>query len=181
MRFRDNLGTAKLLRREEGWWWSIHIQCFKGKEHFLRYAGRYARRPPIAECRIQDVSNGLVSFWYRDKRLKQQQTVVCTVTEFIDRWAQHIPKRYRHAVRYCGIFASRHWNQVAETAFLLSGQRRRSKPKRLPWNLSVHRLWGHDPLTDNRKYAPTTHRCAHRGTNDFESLFLIFLLIKSRR
>lgn len=147
-----NIELEHLLRREEGRWWSIHIQCFKGKEHFLRYAGRYARRPPIAECRIQDVSNGLVSFWYRDKRLKQQQTVVCTVTEFIDRWAQHIPKRYRHAVRYCGIFASRRWNQVAETAFLLSGQRRRPKPKRLPWNLSVHRLWGHDPLTDSNGY-----------------------------
>jgi len=143
-----NRELEHLLTREEGRWWSIHIQRFKGKEHFLRYAGRYARRPPIAEGRIQEVSNGLLSFWYKDKRLKQRQTVVCTVTEFIDRWAQHIPKRYRHAVRYCGIFAPRRWNRVAETAFLLSGQRRRPKPKRLPWNLSVHHLWGRDPLTD---------------------------------
>jgi hypothetical protein len=38
---------------------------------------------------------------------------------------------------------------VAETAFLLSGQRRRPKPKHLPWNLSVRGLWGNDPLTDS--------------------------------
>lgn len=141
----------KLLRREEDRWWSIHIQSFKGKEHFLRYAGRYARRPPIAERRIQDVSNGLVSFWYKDKRLKKRQTVVCTVTQFIDRWAQHVPKRYRHAVRCCGIFAPRRWNQVAEAAFLLTGQRRRPKPRRLPWNISAQRLWGHDPLSDSKR------------------------------
>jgi hypothetical protein len=134
-----------LLRREEGRWWSVHIQFFNGKEHFLQYAGRYARRPPISERRIQDVSNGLVSFWYKDKRLKRPVTVVCTVTEFIDRWAQHIPKRYRHAVRHCGIFAPRRWNQVAEATFLLSGQRRRPKPRRLSWNVSVQRLSGHDP------------------------------------
>ena len=139
-----------LLRREECRWWNVHIQCFKGKEHFLRYAGRYARRPPIANRRIQSVSNGLVSFWYTDKRLKRRQIVVCTVAEFIDRWAQHIPKRYRHAVRHCGIFASRRWNRVAEAAFLLSGQIRRPRPKRLPWNLSVRRLSGRDPLIDNK-------------------------------
>jgi hypothetical protein len=139
-----------LLRREEGRWWSVHIQSFNGKEHFVRYAGRYARRPPISERRIRDVSNGLVSFWYMDKRLKRPVTVVCTVTEFIDRWTLHIPKRYRHAVRHCGIFAPRRWNQVAEAAFLLSGQRRRPKPRPLRWNFSVQRLSGHDPLTDSK-------------------------------
>ena len=129
---------------------SSHIRSFRGKEHFLRYAGRYVRRPPIAERRILDVSNGLVSFWYRDKRLKRDVTVVCTVTEFIDRWAQQIRKRYRHAVRHCGIFAPRRWNQLAEAAFLSSGQRRRPKPKRLRWNVSVQRLSGRDPLIDSK-------------------------------
>ncbi|HEX3353638.1 MAG TPA: transposase [Terriglobales bacterium] len=139
-----------LLRREECRWWSVHVQYFSGKEHFIRYAGRYARRPPIAERRIQNVSSGRVSFWYNDKRLKRPVTVVYTVTEFIDRWAQHIPKWYRHSVRHCGIFAPRRWNQVADAAFLLSGERRRPKARRLRWNSSVQRLSGYDPLIDSK-------------------------------
>jgi hypothetical protein len=47
-----------LLRREEMRDWKIHVQRFGGKEHFLRYAGRYVRRPPIAQRRIVNVANG---------------------------------------------------------------------------------------------------------------------------
>jgi len=43
---------AALLTEQENRWWSIKIQSFKSKEHFLRYAGRYVRRPPIAQHRI---------------------------------------------------------------------------------------------------------------------------------
>jgi hypothetical protein len=143
-----NTELEDLLRRQGDRWWSLHVQLFDGKKHFLEYAGRYARRPPIAERRILEVSNGRVSFWYKDKRLKRRVTVVCTVTEFIDRWAQHIPKRYRHTVRHCGIFSPRRWNQIAEAAFLLTGQKRRPRPRRLPWNVSVQRLSGRDPLSD---------------------------------
>ena len=125
------------------------MQYFNCKEHFFRYAGRYARRPPIAERRIEGVSNGLVSFWYKNKRLKRRVTVVCTVTKFINLWAQHVPKRYRHTVRYCGIFASRRWDQVVETVFLITGPKRRPKARRRRWKLSVQRLSGHDPLIDS--------------------------------
>ena len=34
---------------QEGRWWSIDIAHFTSKDRFLRYAGRYVRRPPIAE------------------------------------------------------------------------------------------------------------------------------------
>lgn len=36
------------LLRQENRWWSLKLQSLGSKEHFLRYAGRYARRPPIA-------------------------------------------------------------------------------------------------------------------------------------
>jgi hypothetical protein len=35
-----------VLREQEKCWWSIKIQSLGSKEHFLRYAGRYVRRPP---------------------------------------------------------------------------------------------------------------------------------------
>jgi hypothetical protein len=44
--------------------------------------------------------------------------VTLTIEDFIDRWAQHIPKRYRHSMRYFGLFSPRLWNRVVEAAFL---------------------------------------------------------------
>jgi hypothetical protein len=140
--------VERLLQQEEIRNWRVHVQAFDGKEHFLRYAGRYVRRPPIAERRIVAISNGFVHFWYKDKRLRRRETVVCTVEEFIDRWAQHVPKRYRHSMRYFGVFGPRRWSQVAGAAFALVGEKQRPRPKRRPWALSVERLSGRNPLVD---------------------------------
>jgi len=41
-----------LLGEQETRWWSVNIKSFKSKDHFLRYAGRYIRRPPIAQRRV---------------------------------------------------------------------------------------------------------------------------------
>lgn len=85
--------VERLLQREEKrTWWKVHVQAFDGKEHFLRYAGRYVRRPPIAQRRVIGIADGFVWFWHKDKRDHRQKTLRCTVEEFIDRWAQHIPK-----------------------------------------------------------------------------------------
>ena len=89
----------EMLTQQENRWWSIKIQSFKSKEHFLRYAGRYVRRPPIAQRRITDVGERTVTFWFKDKKLRRRVYVQCSLEEFIDRWAQHIPERYQHAVR----------------------------------------------------------------------------------
>ena len=40
--------TEEMLSEQEKRWWSVKVQNFKSKEHFLKYAGRYLRRPPIA-------------------------------------------------------------------------------------------------------------------------------------
>ena len=42
-----------MLTGQENRWWSIKIQSLGSKEHFLRYAGRYARRPPMAQRRLK--------------------------------------------------------------------------------------------------------------------------------
>ncbi|MCU1300237.1 MAG: family transposase [Candidatus Sulfotelmatobacter sp.] len=146
----DRDDVERLLQYEEIRTWNVHVQAFDGKEHFLRYAGRYVRRPPIAERRIVAISDGLVRFWYKDKRRRQLETIMCTVEEFIDRWAKHVPKRYRHSVRYFGLLGPRRWSQVAAAAFALIGEKQRPRPNRLPWPISVERLSGRNPLLDYR-------------------------------
>lgn len=137
-----------MLAQQENRWWSIKIQSFKSKEHFLRYAGRYVRRPPIAQRRITDVGERTVTFWFKDKKLRRLVYVQCSLEEFIDRWAQHIPERYQHAARSFGLFAPRALMQTSAAVFAILGQQRRPRPRSRRWADSLKRDFGHDPLVD---------------------------------
>jgi hypothetical protein len=144
----DHLET--LLREQEARWWSVKIQSFKSKDHFLRYAGRYVRRPPIAQKRVTYVGKRLLRFWYRDKKLRRRVYVQCSPEEFIDRWGQHIPERYKHAVKSFGLFAPRATQKTFDAVFAILGQERRSRPKPRPWAESIKRDFGRDPLVDSK-------------------------------
>src|SRR5258708_17256869 len=87
-----------MLAQQAERWWSIKIQSFKSTEHFLRYAGRYVRRPPIAQHRITCIRERSVTFWVKDKKLGRRVDVQCSPDEFIDLWSQHIPWRHKHSV-----------------------------------------------------------------------------------
>ena len=138
----------EMLTQQENRWWSIKIQSFKSKEHFLRYAGRYIRRPPIAQRRITYVGERTVTFWFKDKKLHRRVFVQCLLEKFIDRWEQHIPERYQHAVSSFGLFAPRSLRQTSAAIFAILGQQRRPRPKPRPWADSLKRDFGHDPLLD---------------------------------
>jgi len=135
-----------MLSRQEKHWWSIKIQSFEDKEHFLRYAGRYVRRPPIAQRRITFIGERSVKFWFKDKRLHRKSEVQCSLEEFVDRWSRHVPERYQHAIRSFGLFARRALPQSSGIIFMILGQERRPRPKPRPWAYSIKRDFGYDPL-----------------------------------
>jgi len=130
------------------------VECqdssFKSKEHFLRYAARYVRRPPIAQRRITCIEGRGVRFWTKDKKLRRRVEVQCTPEEFVDRWAQHLPDDYQHAVRTFGLFAPRSLGQTCAAIFAILGQRQRPRPKPRPWADSIKRDFGHNPLLDHK-------------------------------
>ena len=150
--------TEALLAEQENRWWSIKIQSFKSKERFLRYAGRYVRRPPIAQHRITRIGERAVTFWYKDKKLRRRVSVQCPLEEFVDRWALHIPERYQHAVRCFGLFAPRPVRQTSAAVFLILGQEQRQRPKPRRWADSLKRDFGHDPLLDHNGQRMTWRR-----------------------
>jgi hypothetical protein len=139
-----------ILNEQERRWWSVKVQNFKSKEHFLRYAGRYLRRPPIAQRRITHVGERTVRFWYTDKKLRRKVEVQCSPEEFIDRWSQHVPERYRHAVRNFGLFSPRGMRQTFDAIFAVLRQKRTPRPKRRPWAESIKRDFGRNPLVDSK-------------------------------
>jgi Putative transposase/Transposase zinc-binding domain len=138
----------ELLSQQEKRWWRINIQSFEDKEHFLKYAGRYTRRPPIAEHRITLITDRTVTFWYKDKKLHRKVEVQCSKEEFVERWAQHIVERYKHSVRSFGLFAPRAINQTTNAIFAVFGQQRRSRPKPLSWAWLIKHTFNRDPLLD---------------------------------
>ena len=135
--------------REENRWWSVKLQSLGSKEHFLRYAGRYARRPPIAQRRIANISKPEIKFWAKDRRQRRQIIVRLTPAEFLAAWMQHIPDDYEHAVRSFGLFAPRAIRSSSAAVFTILGQNPRPRPGPLSWNLSIKRDFGWDPLLDH--------------------------------
>ncbi len=140
--------VEELLSQQEKRWWCINSQSFEDKTHFLKYAGRYTRRPPIAEHRITLITDRTVTFWYKDKKLHRKVEVQCSLEEFVERWAQHIPERYKHSVRIFGLFAPRAINQTTNAIFAIFGQERRSRPKPLSWAWLTKHTFKKDPLLD---------------------------------
>ena len=143
-----NRQLEELLSHQEGRWWSINIQSFEDKQHFLKYAGRYTRRPPIAEHRITLITDRTVTFWYKDKKLHCKVEVQCSKEEFVERWAQHILDRYTHSVRSFGPFAPQAVSRTKNAIFAVLGQRRRPRPKSLSWAWLMKHTFGKDPLLD---------------------------------
>lgn len=137
-----------MLAKQEKRWWSVKIQSLGSKEHFLRYAGRYVRRPPMAQRRITHIGGRCVTFWTKDKKLGRRIDVQCSPEEFINYWSQHMPERYQHAVRCFGLLAPRAVRQTSAAVFAILRQKRRPHPSRLRWADAIKRDFGRDPLLD---------------------------------
>ena len=90
--------------------WYVHIGKKLENAYFtVRYIGRYAKRPSIAETRILYYSfeEQIVVFQYRDKHTDTVKTTTLSVEEFISRLIRHIPEKHFRMIRYSGLYANR--------------------------------------------------------------------------
>ena len=141
---------AGLLQRQHERRWITHIRRFRGKKQFLGYAGRYARRPPIAQNRFRKIGRQEIRFVTKDTRTKQMVMTRYTTADFLATLADHVPDRYRHNIRHFGLLAPRTKARTHDTVFALLGQERRDKPRRLSWAASFRKSFGVDPLLDEQ-------------------------------
>ena len=141
---RDEL--YRLLGVQSKRLWITHINRFSGKMQFLAYAGRYARRPPIAQRHFRKVGRQEIRYMTKDTRTKTRVETTFSPEAFLRLLADHVPDRYRHGVRYFGLLAPRVKSQKHDSVFALLGQRRRPKPARLRWAPSIKKDFGSDPL-----------------------------------
>ena len=134
-----------VLRTQYERWWSIHIDHFESKKHFLLYAGRYVRRPPIAQYRFTKVTDREVRFWTKDKILKRRVNVSYTPQEFVATLAEQVPNRYN--MRFA---TSGYWRPVQRLGPLplcfCCGTTEALSPKTIELGVfAAQRLWSGSP------------------------------------
>jgi hypothetical protein len=139
-----------MLTAQSERWWNIHVTHCKSKTHLLRYIGRYARRPPIAEHRIIEINKDWIVFLVDDHKLKRRVETWYSGERFVELLGEHIPDDYRHAVRHYGLLSPRGRNRTFSLIFALLAQRKRPRPRPRSWVESLKRLFNRDPLVDSK-------------------------------
>jgi hypothetical protein len=138
-----------LLTAQYERWWNVDVQPCASKEHFIRYAGRYVRRPPLAQYRITEYSREKVCFRTKDHKLKKEVITEHAAPTFIDLLADHVPSHYKHGIRHFGLLSPRSRARTFGALFAQLGQTRRPKPRHLSWAKSIERDFGHNPRLDS--------------------------------
>jgi Putative transposase/Transposase zinc-binding domain len=150
---RSSLGAEELKRiltTQYERWWNINLTGLMSKQHFLGYAGRYIRHPPIAQHRFVKVTDREVQFLRKDLKLRRQVLTRYSIENFVAILAEHVPARYQHGMRYFGLLAPRCKGRTSAALFALLGQEKRARPQRLSWANSLRQHFRVDPLVDSR-------------------------------
>jgi len=79
----DRGALRRFLTTQYERWWNIDVKRFKSKKQFLGYAGRYARRPPIAQYRFRTISRQAIRFVTKGTRTKSTVETTYTPVEFL--------------------------------------------------------------------------------------------------
>jgi len=116
---------------------------FAGAEVVVKYLGRYVNRSAIANSRIKDVSDGNVTFEYKNYKKTDEdgkpavENMTLEIDEFIRRFLQHIPPDNCRRTRFYGILAGRRRKEKTKVAkelalsanFALSGDEKIEAPE----------------------------------------------------
>lgn len=130
--------------------WIIFLHKIESKSHFLRYAARYVRRPPIASWRLLEVTDREVIFVAKDTKAGGLVPTRRLLSEFVRMLAPHVPDLYRHAIRYFGLLPPGAKGNKWAGLFVALSQEIKTPPRRLSWRDSLLRYFGFDPLIDSR-------------------------------
>jgi hypothetical protein len=141
--FADPQAFDRLMGKLAAKNWVVYAKKpFRRVDHVLKYLGRYTHRVGIANSRLVDVRDDLVTF-----RTKNGKTVSVAPLEFLRRFVQHVLPDGFHKIRHYGLYAGARAAALGQTLELLA---RRippaldAAPAALPWNDHLLLLTGFD-------------------------------------
>jgi len=149
---RSDLSTEqlkKVLKEQYRRPWIIYVSHYMSKRKFLRYAGRYIRRAAIPLSHIVKIGDREVRLLVKDTKAKRRVELLWSKEMFVDTLAEHVPDRYRHAMRYFGLLASRPKRRTSAALFAVLKQEQRPRPAPLSWPELSFRTFGINPLIDS--------------------------------
>jgi hypothetical protein len=105
---------AALLRSAASRKWVVYAKRpFAGPAQVLTYLSRYTHRVAIANSRLVNVSNGRVTFRWRDyAHGHRTRTMTLDADEFLRRFLLHVLSSGFVRIRYFGLLANRHRTQL---------------------------------------------------------------------
>jgi predicted Zn-ribbon and HTH transcriptional regulator len=100
---------ASLIRQTYRKEWVVYCKRpFGGAEHALRYLGCYTHRVAISNHRLVALTDGKITFRWRDSAHKNKKRLLTlTVDEFLRRFLLHVLPRRFVRIRHFGILSTR--------------------------------------------------------------------------
>lgn len=97
--------------------WVVSVrEPIKNPQHVLEYLARYTHRVAIANSRIINLKDGMVTFRYKDRKNNSLKQTTITALQFIQRFLLHtLPKGFVR-IRHYGFLANR--NRTANLNFI---------------------------------------------------------------
>ena len=120
---KDKVNFNKFLEPLYEKTWITYIEPPKGKpENVIEYIGRYSFRVAISNERIKDISNGQVTFEYKDYKDEGKiKLITISAGEFIRRFLMHVlPDRFTK-IRHYGILSNRSKKSIIALCRVLIG------------------------------------------------------------
>lgn len=106
--FSDYTTFNKWLDTQYQKTWNVYLQkTQQGAKKTTEYLGKYLKKPPLAETRINSYDGKSVTFTYLDHNNKSKTQKTLPVEDFIATLIIHIPDKYFRMVRYYGFLANR--------------------------------------------------------------------------
>lgn len=127
--------------------WYIYLQ--KPSDDHTRnvnYLGRYLKRPPISETRIEKYDGENVTFKFLDHYKNETQHITMSVMQFIGSLVRHIPDIHFRSLRYYGFLSNRTRGVLLPIVYKAIGQHKPKQIKRINWRKMIWLNFGKDPL-----------------------------------
>ncbi|NLV97176.1 MAG: IS91 family transposase [Desulfovibrionales bacterium] len=129
--------------------WNVFAKpALKNAENVIEYLGRYTHRVAISNARILEIAGNKVHFVWKDyKQNGRTKVMKLEAVEFISRFMLHVLPNGFYKIRYYGIFANIHCNDVLDTYLSLENKEMvLSLTEGKVWQDIVEEVLGYDPF-----------------------------------
>ena len=131
--------------------WVVYAKApFGGPKTTLNYLARYTHRTAFSDHRLISMSDGKVSFQYKDyKNDGETRVMTLSATEFIRRFLMHVLPKGFTRIRHYGLYANRfRARNIKRCRKLLNAPEPQpiERYDEMDWDERYLALTGHDPL-----------------------------------